>query len=115
MANPIQLPQLEEKTETYLLTNKGMEKKDFAKEMNPQGAAPEGPPEKKRKDLGSMSKPDGYISPSHGAGRKIVIPEDERESNFMGVRGKRSSYKSHNQSQGESHLDGVNLGLTSEN
>jgi hypothetical protein len=86
-----------------------MEKKDFAKEMSPQGAVPENqsPQEKKKREMGSLSRGDTYTSPVHGAGRKTVIPEDDRESNYMGVRGKRSSYKSHNQSQGESHLDGV--------
>lgn len=103
------LPTLEEKTETYLLTNKGMEKKDFAKEMNPQASAgvAEGPTDKKRKEMGNGSKAEGHTSPLHGPSRKTIIAEDDRESNFMGGRPRRNSHKSHNQSQGESHLDGV--------
>ena len=103
----MQLPQLEEKTETYLLTNKGMEKKDFAKEMNPQATVPEGPIDRKKKDGMTASRADSHGSPAHAPSRKTVIQEDDRDSNFMGARGRRNSHKSHNQSQGESHMDGV--------
>ena len=109
MASPLLLPTLEEKTETYLLTNKGMEKKDFAKEMSPQTGAgvAEGPTDKKRKEMGTASRADSHASPLHGPSRKTIIVEDDRESNFVGGKPRRNSHKSHNQSQGESHLDGV--------
>lgn len=108
MASPVLLPTLEEKTETYLLTNKGMEKKDFAKEMNPTGTGvADAPTDKKRKEIGNVSKADSHTSPYNGPSRKTVIAEDDRESNFMGGKHRRNSHKSHNQSQGESHLDGV--------
>ena len=108
MASPVQLPQLDEKTETYLLTNKGMEKKDFAKEMNPQGSVVEPPTDKKKKEQFGASKID---SPAHAQSRKTMIQDDDRESNQFG-KGRRNSHKSHNQSQGESHIDGVLLELT---
>lgn len=107
MAAPVQLPQLEEKTETYLLTNKGMEKKDFAKEMHAHGAAPEGTTDKKKKEALAGSRADSHGSPAHAPSRKTVIHEEDRDSNFMGGRARRNSHKSHNQSQGESHMDGV--------
>lgn len=84
-----------------------MEKKDFAKELNPQAATAEVTTDKKRKENGTASRGEGHQSPNHAPSRKTVIAEDDRESNFMGGRGRRNSHKSHNQSQGESHMDGV--------
>ena len=81
-----------------------MEKKDFSKEINPQ-ESPEGPSEKKKKEKASISKYD--TSPAYAQSRKAAIIEDDRESNIMGGRPRRNSHKSHNQSQGESNIDGV--------
>lgn len=112
MASPIQLPQVDEKAETYLLTNKGMEKKDFSKELNQQSAVGgDISVDKKRKEggVGIVKKESNIPSPTQGASRKTYVPigEDDKESNLG--RGKRNSYKSYNQSLGESQGEGVEL------
>lgn len=86
-----------------------MEKKDFSKDLNQQSAiGGDIAGEKKRKEAGSgQGKRETNISsPQQGASRKTYVQgDDDKESNLG--RGKRNSYKSYNQSLGESQGEGV--------
>lgn len=101
------MPQVDEKTETYLLTNKGMEKKDFSKDVNPEVAAGvEGAVDKKRKEGPSPSRYDGSnTSPAHATSKKAYQGDMDNQTN--GGKGRRLSYKSYNQSHGNSQAEGV--------
>lgn len=93
-----------------------MEKKDFSKELNQQSAAVGGdiPTDKKKRDAGpgTIKKEGNLSSPTQGASRKTFVAgggavEDDKESNFG--RAKRNSYKSYNQSLGESQGEPVEI------
>ena len=101
------------------MTNKGMEKKDFSKELNQQSAAVGGDiaTDKRKRETGqAATKKEGNMSsPTQGASRKTFVAaggavEDDKESNIG--RGKRNSYKSYNQSLGESQGEPVDFQLS---
>lgn len=100
MSKDIQLPQVDEKTETYLLTNKGMEKLDVNKDIHKEEKA----------DSVKKSKKD---SPSGRADGNRDLRENALKGpgNEEGKRDRRPSWRSHNPSAGESGMD-VNRVLT---
>ncbi len=99
------MPQADEKTETYLLTNKGMEKLDLKKEIQPPT---EKPPEtrgesrralSKGRETGGLSNRDA--SPTRDRGGFGMSPDAAVSLN----RDKRHSWRTGG--PGESHLEGV--------
>lgn len=99
------MPQVDEKTETYLLTNKGMEKKDFSKEVNPEVAtgAEVAPGKRPKEQGGSPSRMDGSMNSPANLHSKKGQGDADNQSNAP--KGRRLSYKSYNQSHGNSQLD----------
>ena len=94
VARDIPLPATDEKTETYLLTNKGMEKLDVSKEIQKEDK-----PEAKKNPRGTTGTSSGFKDRADGPAGK---PEP---LNRIGER--RNSRKSYNHSQGDSHIEGV--------
>lgn len=88
----------EEKTETYLLTNKGMEKLDVKKDLHRDSPSPGDAQSRKpqQRREGASGRQEGNTV-NNSALKKAGIDQ--------GMREKRTSYKSYNQSVGESGMD----------
>ena len=99
VAKDIPLPATDEKTDTYLLTNKGMEKLDVNKEIHKED---KGEQNKKTQKGGVQGAGSGFKERTDGNATK-------QDFNKNGER--RNSRKSHNQSLADSHMDAVGFGL----
>lgn len=84
MAKEVQLPQTDEKTETYLLTNKGMEKLDIKKEIQPLPEKVESPINRrtipKGRETGGLSNRDSSPVRDRGIPEVLAALRDKRQS-----------------------------------